>query len=134
MSKLTINPVTYAARQFNISINEGGDFSYQRDGLNPLELRTQIMENPRFRVARRLIDLDRDVSTLFVDNVTGARVFLREWACNGARDCWRTHGRLAISATSFDYLTAAIAMMDVERFTVEDYLDNAECEPHDLDD
>jgi hypothetical protein len=112
VSHFSRNPQRFAIEEMNETFTRAGRFTYLscRDDLARLRLR--LGESDGVRLVSWLRDLDGDVSSLFVDDATGATIYLREWRCAEGEECEEAHGALDVAAPTHRALSAAVALVE----------------------
>jgi hypothetical protein len=106
------NPQRFAIEEMNEAFNSAGRFSHFARRGDLAKLRLRLSDVDGLRLAAWLRDLDGDVSSVFVDDASGATFYLREWRCGGDAPCATTHGALDVTARTHQALCGAVALVE----------------------
>jgi len=135
MPKRGQNPIFYASKSMNELINSYGDFTTIRRGGDADGVRLFLSSNDDFRLLKRMVDYDGDMTSVFEHTPTRGGVMVREWMCTPDKECKIVHGEIIIRAASLERFSTLLDVMDNDEYALVEYLEFMhENRPKDHDD
>jgi hypothetical protein len=128
MTKAKTNPLDAAQKEMYEILNSQGDFTYCHRGSVPATVRLHLPLQSDLELIRKLTGFKNTVSCLYRHVQTGAHVYYREVDCAGAQGCYTVHREIIVTAATYDDMTGAVALCDVDEASLEEMLSRDDVE------